>query len=347
VLECSGLQPREEHLTVSTSKRGARRKAKKPQVKKGLPTDLIKKAVAGSGAPVNLSDDDFTMTWEAGEVTFQFKITEIRHDPTTGNLTLSAIPVEDSIHPYRLRFEPPLMELASGEQNGFNRHWEKLTYAFGLPDPAAFPALPLQPEDREICERFVDQCRHLAGYSVINDDGGMTIASDTPGAWTITADLPSREAFGGTAVAFRQIHNHGEEAAFDKVKGRLFKATNLLDQQEQSRIRAIMAQWVDARGKLMNHTLPTIVCQEIVRKKNSSALPGYPVSFRDINPEDLLLTFNYGDTIHWGDHRQKLVNLTADPNLEAYYRHALVTSILGLSHLYFGWSALVTKALGT
>ena len=259
------------------------------------------------------------MSWESGDITMLMELTEAQENPDDDTVTISSIPLEETIHPHPLNFEPPLIEVATGESNGFRRHWEKLTYAFNLPDPADFPQLLLEADDLGMLRRYVQQCEHLAGYSVINDEAGFFLNSNGPGTWRATADLPSREAFGGTAVAFRQIHNHGEEASFDKVKGRLYRATGKLDQAEQGRLRAILAQWVDARGRLMNHTLPTIVCQKL-----SHTGPEFPVSFRDINPEDLLLTFNYGDTIHWGEHREHLVALTDDPNYEAFYKYALV-----------------------
>jgi hypothetical protein len=40
--------------------------------------------------------------------------------------------LEETIHPHPLNFEPPLIDFATGETNGFRRHWEKLTYAFNL-----------------------------------------------------------------------------------------------------------------------------------------------------------------------------------------------------------------------
>jgi hypothetical protein len=282
-----------------------------------------------------------TMTFEVGDVTMMFTLTQAQENPTDDTVTVSAIPVEETIHPYPLKFAPPLEDLAAVETKGFQRHWEKLAYAFELPDPQDFPELPLTDDDRKLLRRFVEQCRHLAGYSVISDDGGLVVSSNGPHNWQIRADLPSREAFGGTAVAFRQIHNPGEEASFSKVKGRLFKASGELEKEQQTELRAIMSRWVDARGELMNQLLPTIVCQKV-----SKAPPGHPISYRDIKPEDLFLAFNYGDTIHWGDHREKLVNLLDTPDNEAYYRNALVVAILGLSHLYFGWSLLVQAALG-
>jgi hypothetical protein len=290
----------------------------------------------------DLTGSGMTMTMEIGDISLMSTLTEAQENPDEETVAVTSIPVEDTIHPYALNFPPPLQELASRETKGFQRHWEKLTYAFDLPDPADFPALPLTDDDQQLLSRFVQQCEYLASYSLISDDqGSLKIWSEGQSNWQIAADLPGREIFGGTAVAFRQIHNHGEEASFSKVKGRLYKATGQLEQHQQAELRATMSRWVDARGELMNHLLPTVVCQKV-----SEAPPGHPVSFRDINPEDLFQMFNYGDTIHWGEHREKLVNLLADPSHEAYYRYALIVAILGLSHLYFGWSVLVKAAVG-
>lgn len=315
--------------------------AKRARARKEARARQRQRTAASSGRRNNLTDSGMTMTIEAGDATMMFTLTEAQENLSADTVAVTAVPVEDTIHPYPLNFDPPLEELAAAETKGFRRHWEKLTYAFGLPDPRDFPQLPLEEEDREILRRYVEQCRHLAGYTVISDDGRLAMSSDGPGNWQIQADLPSREAFGGTAVAFRQIHNPGEEASFSRVKGRMFKASSQLEEEQQREVRAVMSRWADARGELMNRLLPTIVCQKV-----SKAPPGHAISFRDIKPEELFLAFNYGDTIHWGEHKQQLVKLLATPGNEAYYRYALVAAILGLSHLYFGWSLLVQAALG-
>ena len=86
---------------------------------------------------------------------------------------------------------------------------------------------PLSQTTAKSAQRFVAVCQNLAGYSVINDEAALNVSSTGVGDWSIKADLPSREAFGGTSVALRQLHSNQEPASFDKVKGRLFKATNL------------------------------------------------------------------------------------------------------------------------
>jgi len=62
------------------------------------------------------------------------------------------------------------------DNNGFAHHWEKLNYAFALPDPAKFPKLKtLTDDDREVLRRYVYVCRRLAGYSALNDDSALTV----------------------------------------------------------------------------------------------------------------------------------------------------------------------------
>lgn len=98
------------------------------------------------------------------------KIVEKKLNPLLGTVSLKMIPYQDTIHPYPLTFEPPLIECASRSgQAGFRHYWEKLTYAFHLPDPAEFPSLPaLSDNDRLLGNRFIKVSRRLAGYSAIN-----------------------------------------------------------------------------------------------------------------------------------------------------------------------------------
>lgn len=46
------------------------------------------------------------------------------------------------------RFAPPYQELAA-DPLAFLFQWAKMTYVFGLPDPARFPALPADLSDRD------------------------------------------------------------------------------------------------------------------------------------------------------------------------------------------------------
>src|SRR5690349_1698087 len=65
-----------------------------------------------------------------------------------GTLEASFITHQDSVLPVKLNFPPPLAHLGS-DPSTFDYQWQLLTYAFNLPDPADFPALPGRIPDTE------------------------------------------------------------------------------------------------------------------------------------------------------------------------------------------------------
>ncbi|WP_235631017.1 hypothetical protein [Mycobacteroides abscessus] len=275
------------------------------------------------------------------------KIVNKRQNPLINSVTLDLVPYEGTIHPYPLAFDPPLIEHATESgRKGFHHIWEKLNYAFGLPDPTQFPSLPaLTDEDRVLLERFVKVCRRLAGYSAINDDSRLTFKfkgeNEDP---EFNVDFPNDESFSAAALCFRQLHSGNEDAPFDRVKGRLSKAIGQLREGDRSAPKDILEQWKSARGKLMTQLLHTIVCLKVVPPNRPT---GFPVSYHNIHPEELITTFQYGDVIHFSDRRENLRVLTENATNDAYYRYAVLLAITGLSHLYFGFALLIEAALKT
>lgn len=275
------------------------------------------------------------------------KITNRKLNPLLNTITLDLVPYEATIHPYPLAFTPPLIEHAIEDgRKGFQLIWEKMNFAFALPDPSQFPSLPaLTEEDRVIGSRFVKVCRRLAGYTAINSDSRLSFNSsssiDQP---DINVDFPTDEAFTGASVAFRQLHSNQETAPFDKVKGRLSRAVQQLPEGEREDAKANLEQWKKTRGKLMNELLHTTVC-----RKAAPANPpeGFPLSYSNINPEALINTFQYGDVIHFSDEHENLRRLTENATNDAYHRYAVLLAITGLSHLYFGFAVLVEAAMQT
>ncbi len=156
---------------------------------------------------------------------------------------------------------------------------------------------------------------------------------------------PSDEAFSAAALAFRQLHSGNEDAPFDKVKGRLFQALKDIPpaSERKKSANATLQQWVSARGKLMNQLLETIVCRKAAPRDGPS---DFPYSYNNIKPEELILTFQYGDVIHFSGEREKnLAALMEEEANEHYYKYAVLLAITGLSHLYFGFALLVEAAM--
>lgn len=271
------------------------------------------------------------------------QITKKTLNITSETLQVDCKPVEDTIHPRALGFDPPLEEYGKDGSTAFRHNWEKLDYVFGLPDPYAFQKIPLLEADREGVERYIRMCRRLAGFSVINDDAGLSVSKQSgPLPYRVqVTNYPSDESFLGASAAFRQLHSNGEDASFMHAYNALFKAMKTLPDEQQAGVKDVVLQWRDARGKLMNHTLQTLTAV-----KAGNATLENPVSYGNVNPDELIRTFNYGDSLHFGDSRSQLDNLLADPHHEAYYKYAALLSIVGLSHLYFGFAVLLDRALG-
>ncbi|OBI42980.1 hypothetical protein A5708_19255 [Mycobacterium colombiense] len=278
----------------------------------------------------------------APSIQFLLKITERIVNLSQETLSFKSVPVEDTIHPRPLPFEPPLQQYGVGDAKGFRHHWEKLDYVFELADPYVFPEIPLLEADREIVERYIRMCRRLAGFSVINNDKSTLSVGSDAGVWHVrVVDPPSDESFMGTSAAFRQLHNDGEPASFVKVSNALFKSIKTLPEEQQTPIRDTVKRWRAARDRLQKHTLQTLTAL-----KAGNATLDNPVSYGNINPEELIRTFNYGDSLHFGSERSQLEDLLADPRHQAYYTYAALNSIVGLSHLYFGFAVLLDSAIG-
>ena len=259
----------------------------------------------------------------------------------SGNATFSYTPTEDSIHPAPLAFDPPLAQFGKADATGFRLYWEKLNFVFSLPDPFDFPILPVPPDGRIRLTRFVTLARRMAKFSIINVNTALSISKPSIGNFDIKVfDPPSDESFLGASAAFRQLHNDGESASFSNCQRIMFEVLNALPDQERTELEPVLRAWGSARRKLTNHTIQTLVTM-----KATNATLDNPISYRNIKPDQLIKQFNYGDSLHF-DIEGDLADLLSDDHYEAYYAYGALISILGLSHLYFGYAVLLDQALG-
>ncbi|EME52306.1 hypothetical protein G352_24757 [Rhodococcus ruber BKS 20-38] len=274
---------------------------------------------------------------------FVHKIVGTQRDYSTNSVLVRFNRLEDTIRPVELKFPAPLQEYAT-DPKGFLYHWESLTYLFSLDDPTYFPVLGshLSDDETKAAQRFIQTCQNLASYSVLNDSRSLKITSKGGDNWTVTSDFPSHEAFTGFSVTFRQLHNDGEDASFSKVYRVLNKVAGQLDEDEAKSTREVLNAWRDARKSLMKKMVATLVCERLQAGAPATA----PKSFQGIVPDELIRTFNYGDSLHWGDDREKLANLLDDEYNENFHKHACLTAMTQLSHLYFGFAELAAAALG-
>ena len=143
----------------------------------------------GPLTPRKVSESEYmTVEWppdvgapaDAPAIQFLLKITDKTVNVSTGVLELKTKPVENTISPRQLGFDPPLENFGKGDAKGFRHYWEMLDYVFNLPNPNTFPRLPIPPgsDDAEGIMRFIEMCRRLAGFSVINEATTLSVGKD-------------------------------------------------------------------------------------------------------------------------------------------------------------------------
>ena len=96
----------------------------------------------------------------------------------------------------------------------------------------------------------------------------------------------------------------------------------------------------------MNRLLENIVCTKVGKADPHRAPDDFPFSYCNVNPQELNLTFNYGDTIHFSGEKEKLSTLLETEQNAADYKHAVLLAITNLSHLHFGFAVLAEAAVG-
>jgi hypothetical protein len=263
-----------------------------------------------------------------------------------GTMTLHATTFQDSVLPVKLNFPPPLAHLGA-DPSTFDYQWQLLTYAFNLPDPADFPALPGQIPDKELrrLTRYIEVCEKTAKYTVVAHKGGITLKGEH-GNWGLEVNETEDEETVGFATRFRQLHHSSlGEPDFSSVINILDKYARQFTDEHTDTRRDILQQWRKARAQLMNRPLQNIVARMVLEKDNCPNIDDFAM-YNDVNPAEIINFFNYGELIHFGKHSEEYDKLAEDPELEAIQHNNFKQAMLGLIHLYFGFSEVIRSAIG-
>jgi hypothetical protein len=236
---------------------------------------------------------------------------------------------EDACLPVELRFKPPLVEL--GWPGPFEYHWQMLTLAFSLPDPADFPPMTgFSAEEAAALNRYATVCGEVAGSAAMRHHGGMAVnASD---GHVTYQPVPTRSAFEGLATRFRQLHfGHDGSPGFDSVASILDDRALRADDARRADRLDILRQWNQARSVLRQRPLKNVVARSMLRRHRRCQSDA---NYENVRPDDVLADFDCGRLI------------AVDRTLSPYQEHVFMVSVLGLCHLYFGYAVLVRSALG-
>lgn len=262
-------------------------------------------------------------------------------------MTFKVVSLEDSILPVPLRFPPPYADLSTNPQ-AFAYNWQLLEHAFHLPKPSSFPPYErtFEPSDLAAVRRYIAACRRLAGYSFVSFAEGMTVDTKN-GTTKLETNFASFESLSAYAVLFRQIHEQREGASFRVVHSILNRYARMTPEDAHDDLRKDhLRDWGRAVGKIMATMLKPYVARLVADSSHVIGTNPTPVPHEDVKPLEVMSRWNYGELIHWGDKRSDLESaLGRDEVWTALERMHVGESMIGLSHLYFGFSQLVARAI--
>lgn len=248
-----------------------------------------------------------------------------------------------------LRFPVPEFANDQSRRDESLYFWKLLQFSFQVQDPASFPAFSrdnISADDVEVLHRFIDTARTLANSILLQSNAQVTITlDDETGEPTVEqSDFPPKEVVVGVATLFRQCFTPDEPASFKAVYNRLERINRAEPGDADYETRAQMLRsWRAAQGQLRALSLLEHVGEELVRRGEMSD-GGIP-RLHDLNPEQLISLYIYGDLIHWGDKRQALAVFGAEADLTAVRELDFLKVITSLIHFYAGFAVMIEAAM--
>lgn len=262
-------------------------------------------------------------------------------------IEIQAVAFSGLIQERPLAWEPPMRELMQ-KPEAANFVWRRLQYVFELEDPRAFPRVDIDwGDDEERLRRFVEHGRTLAQTSLLGAGDNMRITqADFMSPEQVESDVSPPDVTVGFMVLLRQCYANDEDASFARVRNALKRHLHAAGRDD---LVAVVQRWQRAHADLLNMGLEERV-QE--RLREDGVIPG-PLHGTDTMiardegpPHELLLTFWYGDQIHWGKRRSELAVLQRDPFIAGLSDVQTRAAALDFAHLYIGFAVLVEHALG-
>jgi hypothetical protein len=220
--------------------------------------------------------------------------------------------------------------------------WRRLQYVFTPPDPRGFPALGISwnSDELEMLERFITQAERLAKASLIGADDRVNIdIADDGQSEDINAQVSPPDVTFGFVALFRQCYVHDEDASFARVRKLL---QTRLHERGETELVDVIKQWRKAHTKLEGKTLEELVQERMVAED----LMPPEIVHAPASPRHLFEAFWSGDQMHWGNKRDALKVLQRDPVGGALADLAARQALIDFAHLYIGFAALVSHALG-
>jgi hypothetical protein len=260
-------------------------------------------------------------------------------------IPIRAVSIETLAADHPIGFPPPFAE-HSDDPEAFEANWHLIQFVFNLPDPRAFPPFSEAiPEDLlAVLRRYVSAAAELAESAFLAHPTGVTVTVLNNGLEEqIEKSFPPGENVRGFSVLFRQFYANDEAASCKAVHNVLWR----LNKQAADGWVDLRGEYLEARaraaGRLRGYSLKLLVSKRLAEVGRIG--PGPHANEHLPGPEMLISTYSYGEDIHWGKQRGQVAAYGKSAFDSAWTRMACFEAMVGLTHIYLGFTQLVAAAL--
>lgn len=220
-------------------------------------------------------------------------------------------------------------------------------FAFRLTDPATFPPMTLS-QNGEIAalRRYSSAAKRLASTTLLSakEEATIRVSNTTSGqVESVETQFSAHDSTVGSSAMFRQFFSDSEPASFSTVRNIIGRRSREMADANHVTREAMLKEWRSAHANLLNAPLRAIALRKHFDEIGATDTPVQGEGGR--SPRETIQIFNYGDLIHWGDHRAKYDALGITEVDAALSRMEFLNAIVGLSHLYLGFSVIVDRVL--
>lgn len=264
--------------------------------------------------------------------------------PEGDNVTLSGESPEVLLTDMPMPYDPPGQRRGSDPQ-GFAHHWRQLHYVFDLPNPSLFPALPsaLSGPDDAVVRRFIATTHDLAECSIVNVTGGFDVrwpdgATGEPVVEDL--DLPARDLQAGFTALLRQCLAPNDEITVSRIHSILWQASEAATDLHRDERLDQLRTWSRVLKRLRQKSLPQLVRDRYVEEEEWTLFDHQEPR----TPDELLLAYQYGDLLHWGEKHRDAVPADRESLEGAARQLDYLTAAVGLTHALIGFGELARAA---
>jgi len=165
----------------------------------------------------------------------------------------------------------------------------------------ALPLLTsLSDAQQAIVNRFIQTTQDLASSTLLNSSAALTVRSGKGGKYeSHQVALVARDAEVGFTALLRQCDRSEESASFSKVMTILQAACDVASDEGAARRAERLKEWGRVIKRLHRKSPDQLVRDRLVRDEGLQAF-AYDEPH---TPKWLIEIYNYGDNIHWAEHR--------------------------------------------